>query len=372
MVSEQINAVLDLIIKECDRTCEEMKQIFSFEELVRIEEIVTTGCGYSYAAGLYAKLIFEQIAGVRARAEFSIDISRHQSLEVLPDGPGCMFIGISNSGIVARIAEGLERFERFGALTVAFTGDRSSRCAAHAKRVVDLSCPQTEDGPPLGGYAMTLLQTYALAWNIREARALAGGMKRPEEEKAFFYRDLKHTALELKEGGLLDRTAEFASLVKGADAYEFVGSGPGYASAWLGRQETVSQAGKLAIETSAEDWLHSTFLFREPKQMGTVVFAPSYSPALSRLKEVIAYMKHLQRPLCVVTDKESLMSDGVFTILAPYRKWMEPVVDLAMVSGFAGTLCELTGETCSRGFRERWEFGKNGYATQFSEIQIID
>ena len=84
VLSEQIEAVLDLIIRECDRTCREMKLIFSSGDLARIEEIVTTGCGYSYAASLYAKHIFEHIAGVRARAEFSIDASR--------------------------IAEGLERF----------------------------------------------------------------------------------------------------------------------------------------------------------------------------------------------------------------------------------------------------------------------
>lgn len=369
--SEQVKAVLDLFISECGRTCREMKQTFSCGELARIEEIVTTGCGYSYAASLYAKDIFEQIAGVRARAECSIDASRHLPFKVLPDKERCMFIGISNSGIVARIAEAMERFERFGALTVAYTGDRSSRCAAHAKRVVDLSCGMAEGGPPLAGYAMTLLQIYALAWSIREAKAPADKL-RNEAEKELFYRELKRTASQLKDDEMINRVMEFTALVKDAAAYEFVGSGSGYASAWLGRQETVGQAGKLAIETSAEDWLHSTFLYREPERMATLVFAPSYSPARSRLGEVMGYMERLKRPLCVITDEKEIAPKGAFGIQAPYKKWMEPVVDLAVVSLFAGTLCELTGETCSRGFRKPWDFSKNGYATEFSEIQIIE
>ena len=59
----------------------------------------------------------------------------HQSLAVLPKGEQTLFIGVSGSGVVARVAEGLMRFRTKGVYAVAFSGDMQSKCARAAQAV---------------------------------------------------------------------------------------------------------------------------------------------------------------------------------------------------------------------------------------------
>ena len=189
-----------------------------------------------------------------------------------------------------------------------------------------------------------------------------------------FYEDLVVSADELQKTlpEIEHQVSDFARKVyQTASVYELVGSGTGFISAWLGRQELVGQAGVFGVECSAEDWLHSTFFATRPETIPTVLISPPNSPARSRLEEVEGYMAYLRRPLCVIGQS---ISEATSVINLPYtdNELLNPFLELAPVSLLAGEICELTGEEYSRGFRERWDFSKGGAATENSEIVILN
>ena len=97
-----------------------------------------------------------------------MDASRHQSLDVLPKGEQTLFIGVSGSGVVARVAEGLSDSEQRERMLWHFSGDMQSKCAHAAQTTVDISTPPVniERGLPLRGYAATLLAFCGVAWRI--------------------------------------------------------------------------------------------------------------------------------------------------------------------------------------------------------------
>ena len=369
-IRTHIFSIPELLLEQADRTFENVQKVFLKEDLVHIRKIVMTGCGYSYAAGMSAKYIFEKIARIPTEIPYSIDASRHIDLSVIPPRNETMFIGVSNSGIVARIAESMERFSRTGATTVAFTGDSESKCARYAKYTVDVSCPSLKRSLPLRGYVMTLLNCYAIAWNIAMVKGIAS-----KTECNNFYEELKELArdLEMKLPEIDEAISEFAVKVQDAKTYEFVGSGTEYAAAWIGRQQMAGQTGKMGLDCSTEDWLHSTFFLSEPEKIGTMLFMPGRSTSYSREREVFHFMLHLKRPLCVVSDLSELPEQGAILARVPYtdNRELYPLVDLIPVSLFAGKICELTGEEYSRGFRDNWDFSIGGRATEFSEIHIV-
>lgn len=146
------------LLRDCAETMyQRVKNTLEDEKLEQTQMVVMTGCGYSYAAACNGAEFIEKIAGIPARALYSVDASRHQSLDVLPKGEQTLFIGVSGSGVVARVAEGLKRFRAKGAYAVAFSGDMQSKCAHAAQTTVDISTPPVniERGLPLRGYAAT-------------------------------------------------------------------------------------------------------------------------------------------------------------------------------------------------------------------------
>ena len=184
------------LLRDCAETMyQRVKNTLEDEKLEQTQMVAMTGCGYSYAAACNGAEFIEKIAGIPARALYAVDASRHQSLDVLPKGEQTLFIGVSGSGVVARVAEGLMRFQTKGAYAVAFSGDMQSKCARAAQVTVDISTPTVniERGLPLRGYAATLLAFCGVAWRI----AILQGRK-SEAERLAFYEDLVVSADELQ------------------------------------------------------------------------------------------------------------------------------------------------------------------------------
>lgn len=298
-IKMHIRTVPELLRDCAEIMYQRVKNTLEDEKLEQTQMVVMTGCGYSYAAACNGAEFIEKIAGIPARALYSVDASRHQSLDVLQRGADA-FRRSERLRRGGRVAEGLMRFRTKGAYAVAFSGDMQSKCARAAQVTVDISTPTVniERGLPLRGYAATLLAFCGVAWRI----AILQGRK-SEAERLAFYEDLVVSADELQKTlpEIEHQVGDFARKVyQTASVYELVGSGTGFTSAWLGRQELVGQAGVFGVECSAEDWLHSTFFAARPETTPTVLISPPNSPARSRLEELEGYMAYLRRPLCVM------------------------------------------------------------------------
>ncbi|MFR1479126.1 MAG: hypothetical protein ACLSB9_27220 [Hydrogeniiclostridium mannosilyticum] len=70
--------------------------------------VAMTGCGYCIRQPAMARSLLKN-AGIPARVTYAVDASRHQSLDVLPKRERRH--QVSGSGVVARVAEGLMRFQ---------------------------------------------------------------------------------------------------------------------------------------------------------------------------------------------------------------------------------------------------------------------
>lgn len=371
LMKDHACTIPDLIPEQLRAVAEETKRALPDQQLRQIKKVLVTGCGYSYTAALWAASAFEEISGVCAEAGFSIDLSRHRRSALLLEGGNVLVIGISGSGVVARIAECLTRFTRAGAMTTAMTAGLHSKCANAAGSVIDITAPYTETKLPLRGLTMSLLAVFSIAWRM----AVAKGRKTCEEYEKNMW-ELEQFALSLKQRlpELVSQTERFAQEIRNASLCEFVGSGPDHAAAYLGRQEMAGQTGIPGIETSTEEWFHSTFFLKNPERIGTVLFMDGESPSLTREREAEHYMLHLRRPLCVVTEDASLVEKGAYPVLVPRAKdslWYI-FSNTVVVSLLTGKLCELTGEEYSRGFRGNWEFGRDGHVIEHSEVKLVE
>lgn len=177
-IREHTYKLPSLLTGHFERLHKSVVQFMPDETLKRVEHIIVTGCGYSYIAALYAKCLFEEICHIPVEVPFSIDCSRAMNPSLFPKDK-TMFIGISKSGIVARVAECLERMRRHGIMTVAVTSDRSSRCAAHGEYLVGIDIPEIKESLPLCNFAVTLL---FFSYLPRELRMLSRlGRKRIQQ-----------------------------------------------------------------------------------------------------------------------------------------------------------------------------------------------
>ena len=66
---------------------------------------------------------------------------------------------------------------------------------------------------------------------------------------------------------------------KDLEAFDFVGAGQDYATAWFGHAKVYEAMGKYAMCVNTEEWLHLNFFMRRFDQIGTVVVCASDSPA---------------------------------------------------------------------------------------------
>lgn len=369
-IREHIYKIPSLLLKHFDYVFDNVMQCMPDEALKPIEHIIITGCGYSYIAGLCAKYFLEDIGHVFVEVPFSIDCSRVIKPNHFPKEK-TMFFGISNSGIVARIAECLERMQKYGIVTIAVTSDSASRCAEYGDYIVDAGIPELKGNSPLCNFTMTLLFFLLLAWRIAAIKEIT---KKADADRFFDTFKNMELTLEQQLSSIEEQVNCFSEQVAFAPLFEFVGSGTGYPIAWLGRQLMVGQTGKPAIECSTEDWLHSTFFMCHPEKIATFLIKSSFSNTSSREAEVIHYMTHLKRQLCVITDRPCEKTSNMNQIIVPSsgHVLLDPFTYMVPISLMAGKICELTGEQYSRGFRDNWGFSKGGYATEYSKIEIID
>jgi glucosamine--fructose-6-phosphate aminotransferase (isomerizing) len=78
------------------------------QEAKDLAHIVFVGCGTSYNAGALAELFFEEVSGIRARAELASEY-KFRRLDTAPHG---LYLGISQSGETADTLEVLRLFNR--------------------------------------------------------------------------------------------------------------------------------------------------------------------------------------------------------------------------------------------------------------------
>lgn len=372
-MAAQVFSLPELIRGQYEDLEPKTRKALTTPEIFSIQKIVLTGCGDSWAAALSMKGVFEALTRLPVEAVTAIDLARFHDRSQLGFAPlNPLVIAISNSGTGARVDEAVQRAVKHGAFVLGVTGDPDSALGKHASRIVKLDIPHYESAPGTRTYAVSLIALLLLAIRIGEVHG------RYTMDKATALRGDIKTQADLLESMLPDMDAAIARILgewNGIEAWDFIGAGPDYGSAWYGHAKIFEAAGQYAMHINTEEWMHLNFFMRRAANIGTVLVVGSHNAAISRAKELLGYAPKLGRPLLVVTDAGAadLGIDESIRVPFPGSAFAESssIAQFAPLSLIAAYQMQRLGEIDGRGCSGPWSFCAGGAAVKNSQIVIL-
>lgn len=331
------------------------RMVYRDEEVFGLRRIIITGCGDSLAAGMAGKYAFEYLAGIPVEVIHSLDLSRFLSSDLLNmQKSSTLVIAVSNSGGVSRVAEAVDRARRFGCLTLAITGNPESALALSAEKIVKLSIPPFESANGVRSYLVSILSLISVAIRFGEIKCrypmtVAEGYRK----SICRYADDIEAILET----LDEKIFRIAETNTGRRMYDFVSSGPSYATAWFGHAKIIEATGDYASYSGVEDWFHLNCFLREIPEIFTMIITQQGGREKSRIQELLDAMHEMGRDIWIVTEEDGYaIPDGVEEIRLPASPewWMSPLFNQIPASLLAGYMCELRHEAYGRGVKGPW------------------
>ena len=367
----QVLSLPDLIEQQYHDLEPKARCVLTTPEIFGIQKIVLTGCGDSYAASLATKYAFEMLTSLPCEVVPAIELSRMYSRNQLgfaPNNP--LVIDVSNSGSVVRVAEEIQVARKYGAFTLGVTGKRDSLLGQSVDRIMDLNIPPFDSAPGTRSYMVAVMSLLLIAIRIGEVRG----------------RYTMDTAMDMRYD-MLEQGKQLAALLpdmceqiyhlaedwKDMEAFDFVGTGTDYATAWFSGAKIFEALGKYAMHINSEEWLHMNFFMRKVDKIATIIIAARQNPAMSRNRELIQFAHDLTRPLMVITDGEK-DDFGVNTIYVKVPGTKYPMnmalTQYAPICLLAGYIMDMIGEVDGRGCEGVWSIAQGARCIRDSEIVV--
>jgi len=273
-----------------------------------------------------------------------------------------LVVTVSNSGEVARVVEAARGARDAGAAVLAVSAGTGNRLTDAADAVVRVPAPTFAPAPGVRSYVMSLLGLFHLAIRLGEVRG-----RYTMDEAGELRRQLEATADAIE--STLDHAAQAATRIAedwaAHGVLEFLGSGPGRASAGYGAAKVLEAAGVRGYDQDVEEFVHLQY-FAADTTVPAVLVAPTNSAARSRVIEVAALLRTLGRPAATLSDEPLL---GHYLPHAPgVAEIWQPLLHVAPLALLAGELMRVRGEEPGRGGRDGWADSVNGSTTRDSAI----
>jgi glucosamine 6-phosphate synthetase-like amidotransferase/phosphosugar isomerase protein len=259
-----------------------------------LPEVILTGCGDPYFAGVATKLAFERDGGVRCQAIEALELARYavRYVPVQPRPP--VLIAVSYSGSVGRTIEAADTAAGFGWRTVALTGRREGRLAQVAPPIV-MDVPTLGFSPGTSTYIAMVVALITLAGELARVGDRTDGARRVAGALAVapdLARETIRAAAEPAERA--------AALLAAAPSSTFLGSGPNRASAEFGAAKLFEGPQLYGVAQQLEEWAHEQYFISGPTTP-VVLVAPS-GASRDRAGELIDEMAFNGVPSILVTD----------------------------------------------------------------------
>lgn len=344
--------------------------VFDREELARFERIVISGCGDSICAAYATKECFEKLLKMDIDTPVCIDLARHYDVRRFGEKGSTLVILVSFSGKVSRVVEAAQRAKRFGAVTMAVTHDSESPVAQACDRILHV-VPEEFDlhrTPGCRTYVASMLGLYHFA--IKAAEMLG----KISEEEADRYREglLAYSAdSEKSRDELEEKLYNVAVRFRDIPYFEFLSSGPEFASAWFGQAKMYEATGDFSRYENFEDWTHVDYILRK-MDSGMFLFVDKRNPSLSRAIEVSQVLTRQDYRYRIFTNADpALFADPLKVIQIPTAEefWMQPLFETVPACLFAGALADVKGTTefCADMIDSMFPFG--GSILRYSKIE---
>lgn len=364
----QLYSIETLITSIYPDTEKKTRTILSTPEIYSLKQVVITGCGDSYCAAMAAKQAFRKLTGLSVAVLPAIEASRmelEEAIGQIPNNP--LMIGISNSGRVTRVMEGLMRFRQAGALTLAITSNQDSPLAKEAERNVVLSIPEFEKAPGIRNYVCSMLALFLLAIRIGEV------LGRYTMDLAFQYRkelvdSVKYFSQSLKdqEEKIFKMAQEFSDVTSG----ELIAQGNDVSAAVFIQQKMYEAIGLPCVWGDSESWFHTNKFLRDFEHTLTFVYLSKGDKGKERVLEALKRMDYMKRSYIVVTDDE-IESKYVLDTPLLEHDIFSPIAEFGPPCLLLSYLTEIKQEIYSRGFKYPYCDAPGIPGTVESQLNIV-
>lgn len=237
------------------------RKVLNTPQIFSVQRIVLTGCGDSYAAGGMAmQRVFERLTRLPVELVTAVDLARFYNEKRLggdapPNNP--LVIAVSNSGSGgARVGEAVQRARKHKAFVLGVTKSAETLLGQHSDAIVPLSIPSFPSAPGTRSYLVSLLALLLLAIRIGEVRGCY-----TMDHAISMRKDILDQADRLEEmlPSIDMHMLDVANRWKHLEAWDFVGAGSDYATAWFGQAKVMEATGQYAMHINSEEWLHLNF-----------------------------------------------------------------------------------------------------------------
>jgi glucosamine--fructose-6-phosphate aminotransferase (isomerizing) len=358
----EVFSLPELIREQVPVMDERVRSSFTVKDFEHIRQIILTGCGDSYYAGLGTRFFFNRLCGVPVHGLNAMDTGRYVLFDTLPDlARDTLVMTVSVSGSVTRTIEAMRIAKDKGALTIAITGNPQAPLAQACQHLIDCTIPQLPDPqddiiPGVRSYRMTLLAHYLLAVHFAETT----GRISPEDGEA--YRAHLLRTADAIEATLAAGAANVRTLVgtlSDEDYFLFVGHGPHRASAEFSAAKVIEAAGLIAYGQDTEEWAHIQHFENVRPAMPTFFFC-SGQRGHDRVQSLIPHVKNTGRTLIgILSDgcaDDHAGFDHVLRVEGATQEYFTPMVYPVLTELFAAYLAHQRGLTF---FRREFPHYKN-------------
>ncbi len=259
-----------------------------------LPEVILSGCGDPYFAGIAARLAMERDGGVRCQSIEALELTRYavRYVPVLPRPP--LLVAVSYSGSVGRTIEAAATAAAFGWRTVALTGRAEGRLAQVAKPVI-LDVPTLGFSPGTSTYVAMVVALLTLAGELARVAGRTDGATSVAAGLGAAPDLARETILASAEPA-----ERAAALIAASPSTTFLGSGPSRASAEFGAAKLFEGPQRYGVAQQLEEWAHEQYFISGPTTP-VVVIAPA-GASRDRAGELIDEMAFIGAPSILVSD----------------------------------------------------------------------
>jgi len=259
-----------------------------------LPEVILSGCGDPYFAGIAARLAIERDGGVRCQSIEALELTRYavRYVPVLPRPP--LLVAVSYSGSVGRTIEAAATAAAFGWRTVALTGRAEGRLAQVAQPVI-MDVPTLGFSPGTSTYVAMVVALLTLAGELARVAGRTDGATSVAAGLGAAPDLARETILASAEPA-----EQAAALIAASPSTTFLGSGPSRASAEFGAAKLFEGPQRYGVAQQLEEWAHEQYFISGPTTP-VVVIAPA-GASRDRAGELIDEMAFIGAPSILVSD----------------------------------------------------------------------
>jgi glucosamine--fructose-6-phosphate aminotransferase (isomerizing) len=370
---KQILSLPDLIAEQVPLLDMRVREAFTHKELLSIKEIVLTGCGDSYFAGLGARHFFQRVCNIQTRVLPSFEASRYDLVDYksqFPKNP--LVMATSVTGKVTRTIEAISIAKEQNGLTVGITGHMEGPLAKAGEKTIDCKLPPMPRCPGVRSYRMSLLVMYLLGIHLAEVKAIisqreAGGLRDRLKKTA----DQLADTIKQSQG----KAESLSKTFKDVKYFVFLGEGPNYPTALFSAAKITEACGLIAVPQNVEEWAHLQYFESAFPDAPTFLITNQHR-GYPRFLELLEPMRRIGRRIIAVapSDCQELISSADFVL--PVNNQVEdlfsPLVYAAGGELFAAYLAEAVNASYFRDNLENYKNYNNAIYMGESELLSKD